>query len=84
MSQIANLKLSRATALGGLSVNLNHLKNGKAAKGLMLKYMWIVDTLVHPGIHLYPTSLVTANYKLVTQSYPRSLLGSMHEMLSLF
>ena len=26
MSQIANLKLSRATALGGLSVNLNHLK----------------------------------------------------------
>ena len=26
MSQIANRKLSRATAIGGLSVNLNHLK----------------------------------------------------------
>ena len=28
VSQIANRKLSRATAIGGLSVNLNHLKIG--------------------------------------------------------
>ena len=31
VSQIANCKLSRATAIGGLSVNLNHLKTQQPA-----------------------------------------------------
>ena len=31
MSQIANRKLSRATTIGGLSVNLNHLKSSESS-----------------------------------------------------
>ena len=33
VSQMANHNLSRVILLGGLSVNLNHLKTGKIVKG---------------------------------------------------
>ena len=48
MSQIANLKLSRATALGGLSVNLNHLKTN------------IINVINWIGTHLHHIDLKLA------------------------
>ena len=59
VSQIANRKLSRATAIGGLSVNLNHLKTKQQRKlpsvwfDLRTSYLWaywIIEEYVRPEI----------------------------------
>ena len=67
MSQIANRKLSRATAIGGLSVNLNHLKIDdthyllKAVQGHTLKEDYHVNRVVNTYTQSWSTNHISKN-----------------------